>query len=191
MNTKQAKDFLAQQTAEQAALDNVSLSVIEKRMMYFTESDSTSCDNPLKVNDEFEAQYDTAKYEPKISRLLHHAYDRLKMEDPERKRMWDSAVRELRKGDHYFLVLWDIKPPTEHPRRDFFKLLAVSLLVAFGIGIAIFLAVKYDIDLERYRNYILIVIFGVVLLASGVFRGLYRVALVWFHRRTMKDDHPD
>jgi hypothetical protein len=191
MNTKQAKDFLAQQTAEQATLDNVSLSVIEKRMMYFTESDSTSCDNPLKVNDEFEAQYDTAKYEPKISRLLHHAYDRLKMEDPERKRMWDSAVRELRKGDHYFLVLWDIKPPTEHPRRDFFKLLAVSLLVAFGIGIAIFLAVKYDIDLERYRNYILIVIFGVVLLASGVFRGLYRVALVWFHRRTMKDDHPD
>ena len=106
MNTKQAKDFLAQQTAEQAALDNVPLSDIEKRMMYFTESDSASCDNPLRVNDEFESQYDTAKYEPKISRLLHNAYDRLKMEDPERKRMWDLAVRELRKGDHYFLVLW-------------------------------------------------------------------------------------
>jgi hypothetical protein len=191
MNTKQAKDFLAQQTAEQAALDNVPLSDIEKRMMYFTESDSASCDNPLRVNDEFESQYDTAKYEPKISRLLHNAYDRLKMEDPERKRMWDLAVRELRKGDHYFLVLWDIKPPTEHPRRDFFKLLAVSLLVAIGIGIAIFLAVKYEIDVERYRNYILIVIFGLVLLASGVFRSLYRVAVVWFYRRTMKDEHPD
>lgn len=89
MNTKQAKDFLVQQTAEQAALDNVPLSDIEKRMMYFTESDNASCDNPLEVNDEFEAQYDTAEYEAKISRILHHAYHRLKGEAPERKRMWD------------------------------------------------------------------------------------------------------
>jgi hypothetical protein len=39
MNTKQAKDFLVQQTSEQAALENASLSDFEKRMMYFTESD--------------------------------------------------------------------------------------------------------------------------------------------------------
>jgi hypothetical protein len=185
MNTKQAKDFLVQQTAEQAALDNVPLSDIEKRMMYFTESDNASCGNPLEVNDEFEAEYDTAEYETKISRLLHHAYDRLKEETPERKRMWDLAVRELRKGDHYFLVLWDIKPPTEHPTGDVFKLLAISLLVAIGIGIAVFVAVKYNIDFERYRNYVLIVIFGLALLASGFFRAVYRVAVVWFHRRTI------
>jgi hypothetical protein len=185
MNTKQAKEFLVQQTAEQAALDNVPLSDIEKRMMYFTESDSTSCDNPLEVNDEFEAQYDTAEYEAKISRFLHHAYDRLKEEAPERKRMWDLAVCELRKSDHYFLVLWDTRPPTEHPTRDFFKLLAVSLLVAIGIGIAVFVAVKYNIDFERYRNFVLIVIFGLALLASGFFRAAYRVAVVWFHRGTI------
>ena len=58
MKTKQAKDFLVQQAAEQAARENVPLSDIEKRMMYFTESDATSCDNPLELNDEFEAQYD-------------------------------------------------------------------------------------------------------------------------------------
>jgi hypothetical protein len=188
MNTKQAKEFLVQQTAEQAALDNVPLSDIEKRMMYFTESDNASCDNPLEVNDEFEAQYDTAEYEAKISRILHHAYHRLKGEAPERKRMWDLAIRELRKGDHYFLVLWDIRPPTEHPTRDFFKLLAVSVLVAIGIGIAVFVAIKYDIDFKRYRNYVLIIIFGLALLASGSFRAAYRVAIVWLRRRTMKDE---
>ena len=118
MNTKQAKDFLVEQAAEQATLDNVSLSEIEQKMMYFTESDPVSCGNPVEVNDEFEAQYDTAEYETKISGLLHRAYKRLKIEDPEKKRIWYQAVRELRKGDHYFLVLWDTEPPSEHPTRD-------------------------------------------------------------------------
>jgi len=136
MKTKQAKDFLVQQTAEQAARESVPLSETEKKMMYFTESDATSCDNPVELNEEFEAQYDTADYETKISRLLHHAYDRLKLEDPEGKRTWDQAIRTLRKGDHYFLVLWDIKPRSEHPTRDFFKLLGVGMLIAVGIGIA-------------------------------------------------------
>jgi hypothetical protein len=68
MKTKQAKDFLVQQAGEQAARENVPLSDVEKRMMYFTESDATSCDSPLKLNDEFEAQYDTTEYEAKISR---------------------------------------------------------------------------------------------------------------------------
>ena len=83
MKAKQAKDFLVQQTAEQASRESVPLSETEKKMMYFTESDATSCDNPVQLNEEFEAQYDTAEYETKISRLLHHAYDRLRLEDPE------------------------------------------------------------------------------------------------------------
>jgi hypothetical protein len=53
MNNKQAKEFLVQQAAEQAALDNVSLSEIEQKMMRFTESDPAACDNPFEVNDEF------------------------------------------------------------------------------------------------------------------------------------------
>ncbi len=34
MKVLEAKDFLVQQTAEQAALENVPLSDLEKRMMY-------------------------------------------------------------------------------------------------------------------------------------------------------------
>lgn len=83
MNTRQAKDFLVQKTAEQAQLKGVPLSDLEKRMMYFTESDPSSCDDPLALNDEFEAQYQTAKYEAKIAKLLGDAYQRLKRDDPQ------------------------------------------------------------------------------------------------------------
>jgi len=191
MNTKQAKDFLVQQTAEQAARESVPLSETETKMMHFTESDSTSCDSPVELNGEFEAQYDTAEYETKISRLLHHAYDRLKLEDPEGKRTWDQAIRTLRKGDHYFLVLWDIKPRSEHPTRDFFKPVGVGMLIAVGIGIAAAFSAKYNIDSHRFGIYAVAVVVGVYLLASGTFRTLYRVAAGWFNQGTTKDDEPD
>jgi hypothetical protein len=107
LNTKQAKDFLVEQTVEQAALEGVPLNDVEKMMMCFTESDPSSCDNPIELNYEFEAQCETKEYEAKISRLLHHAYKRLKKENPERVRNWDQAIRTLRKGDHYVLVMVD------------------------------------------------------------------------------------
>jgi hypothetical protein len=105
LNTKQAKDFLVEQAIEQAALDGVLLADVEKRMMYFTESDPASCDNAIELNNEFEAEHETKEYETKISRLLHHAYSRLKQENPERVRNWDEAIRTLREGDHYLLVM--------------------------------------------------------------------------------------
>lgn len=94
-----------QQTAEQAALENVTLSDLEKRMMYFVENDPTSCSDPLELNDEFEAQYDTGEYEAKTRGLLGRAYKRLKKEDPTKVRHWDDAVQTLRGGDHYLPVM--------------------------------------------------------------------------------------
>jgi len=105
MNSKKAKDFLVEQTAQQAALEHVPLSPLEKEMMYFTESDPASCSNPLELNEKFDAEYDTPEYEAKIGRLLGHAYKRLEAENPEAKRTWDDAIRVLKQGDHYILVL--------------------------------------------------------------------------------------
>ena len=96
----EAKDFLVQQTAK---LENVPLSDLEKRMMYFTETDECP-ENPIARNDAFEAQYETNEYEAKICRLMHHVYRRIKKENPETRRHWDDAIRTLRKGDHYLLV---------------------------------------------------------------------------------------
>jgi hypothetical protein len=123
MRSSEAKDFLVRKTAEQAALEGVPLSDLEKRMMYFTESGYVP-EDPIRMNEEFEAQYDTAKYEKKISHLMQHAYKRLGIEDPSGQRTWDDAIRQLKRGDHYLLVMWGQRPGIHAPE-----------LVGWGIGI--------------------------------------------------------
>jgi hypothetical protein len=54
MNVREAKDFLVHQTAEQGALDSVRLSDLEKRTMYFTDSDD-SCEDPIALNEGIES----------------------------------------------------------------------------------------------------------------------------------------
>lgn len=155
--SRQAKDFLVQQASEQAALEGVPLSDLEKRMMYFTEGDS-SCENPAALNEEFEAEYDTDEYETKVSELLHHAYERLKKEDPEKVRNWDQSIQTLRKGDHYILVVCDDnpsrEPATAHSVRDSLKLLGAGLLLATAFLVVAFLGAKYDISWDRFRKYL-------------------------------------
>ena len=106
MRAREAKDFLVQQTAEQAQLDDVQLSELEKRMMYFTESGEMP-EDPIRLNDEFEAQYDTDTYEAKIAKLLQHAYERAGKENDATRKQFDAAIKCLRRGDHYLLVMWD------------------------------------------------------------------------------------
>ena len=89
MRVGEAKDFLVAQTAEQAALEGVSLSDLEKRMMYFTETGECP-EDPIALNDAFEAEYGTPAYEKKISLLMARAYRRIKRESPE------SALMERR-----------------------------------------------------------------------------------------------
>jgi hypothetical protein len=109
MQVREAKDFLVQQTAEQARIEAVALSELEKRMMYFTESGEMREDF-LNLNEEFEAEYDTDEYEAKIAKLLGHAYKRAGKENDETRRRFDTAIKCLRRGDHYLLVMWDMRP---------------------------------------------------------------------------------
>jgi hypothetical protein len=135
MNSKQAKDFLVQQVAEQAALEKVPLTDLEKRMMYFTETDPASCENPLDLDAEFEEQYDTGEYELKISRLFQNTHKRLKHEEPEKLRNWNEALQALRKGDHYILVLLNVD--SELARQG----LRIWVVLAWGIGLGTALVV--------------------------------------------------
>jgi hypothetical protein len=105
MRVREAKDFLVQQTAEQAVLENVPLSDLEKRMMYFTETGECP-EDPIALNDAFEAEYDTTTYEKKLSRLMAAAYRRIKRENPEKLHLWNKAFRVLGDGDHYVLLFW-------------------------------------------------------------------------------------
>jgi hypothetical protein len=139
MKVFEAKDFLVQQTAEQAALENVPLSDLEKRMMYFTETGDCP-EDPIALNDAFEARYDTDEYEAKISKLMHHAYQQNRKGNPEATRQWNNAIRTLRKGDHYILVFWD-QGPQERPPYDSLKLLGTALLV-----IALLVPIMFVLD---------------------------------------------
>jgi hypothetical protein len=107
MLVREAKDFLVQQTAEQARIEGVALSELEKRMMYFTESGYVP-EDPVALNEEFEARYNIEEYEAKIAKLLHHAYERARKENEETRRRFGSAIKCLRRGDHYLLMMWDV-----------------------------------------------------------------------------------
>jgi hypothetical protein len=114
MRAREAKDFLVAQTAEQASLEGVPLADLEKRMMYFTEG-AGAIEDPSTLNEEFEAQYDRAKYEKKISHLMHHAYTRVREQGETALQTWDDAIRRLKRGDHYLLVMWSQRPGIHAP----------------------------------------------------------------------------
>ena len=132
MRVREAKDLLVQQTAEQAAREGVPLSDLEKRMMYFTES-GDAVEDPIKLNEEFGAEYEMGPYEKKISLLLHHAYKRVCQESESKKSKWDEAIRRLERGDHYLLVMWGNRPGFH--RVDFIGAAIGCLLLAFLYGV--------------------------------------------------------
>jgi len=190
MKTKEAKDFLVQQTAEQAALEYISLSDLEKRMMYFVENDPISCPDPLELNQEFEEKCDTEEYETKIASLLHHAYKRLKSEDSDKARQWDLAIRTLSGGDHYLSVLWNTRPYSAYPLRggvtplrDSLPLLGAGLLVAVVLLSAVFFAAKRDNPPPRGLVMILLMV-----LAVGAWLLFNWARLRWVQRRTKHDN---
>jgi hypothetical protein len=94
------------------------------------------------LNDEFEAQYKTKEFETKISRLLHSAYQRLKEENPQRLRNWNQAIRTLRKGDHYILIM-------EDQSRDSSLDWWMPFFWGIGIGILIFIFVVVKAALDQ------------------------------------------
>ena len=143
MQVREAKDFLVAQTVEQAALDGVPLSDLEKRMMYFTEGPGAP-EDPIKLNEEFEKELDSAEYEAKISRLLHHAYRRLRKENDQARRNWDGAIKCLRRGDHYLLVMWDLASSAWTPVSDSLKLFTAGLAIAALMILSKSTAVKLE-----------------------------------------------
>jgi hypothetical protein len=131
MRVNEAKDFLVQQTAQQAQREGVSLSELEKRMMYFTESED-AVEDPIALNNEFEAQYDTAEYESKIAGLLGRGYNRVKGEGSQAIQSWDEAIRALKKGDHYILVMWAERRVAARPW-GFWKIIGASFLLVIAM----------------------------------------------------------
>jgi hypothetical protein len=104
LRAQQAKEFLISQIVEEAQRENVSLSEVERKMLYFTETEETLPDI-YEINDQFERDYDGPAYEKKIAALLRDAYRRICSGSPEGKNRWKQAICDLRGEDHYLLVM--------------------------------------------------------------------------------------
>jgi hypothetical protein len=113
-SVKAAKDFLARRIADQARQDGAPLSEVERKMLYFSETDWTLPDMET-VSAEFDRDYDQDEYEQKIAQLVAHiTADRHHRNEGEEER-WDAAVVKLTEGDHYLLVL--INEPVRNPEK--------------------------------------------------------------------------
>jgi hypothetical protein len=106
--------------------------------VFYGGSDAT--EDPTVLNDEFEAEYEMATYEAKMSKLLHRAYARVKKENPQTARTWNGSIGILRKGDHYLLVLWNQKGLAKSSANNFLKvLMVVASLMGALVGLLLIL----------------------------------------------------
>ncbi len=155
MNTshgvREAKEFLVSRIVLEAEQEGVPLSEVERKMLYFSETDWTLPDMG-EVSEEFDRKYDQDEYETRIVQLVRRAYSHICRVGGDQYNRWRSSVDLLSKGDHYILVM--IGQGDLRPRGDQLKLfgagmLAVTLLFALG-GLSWFLSHKFGIDFRRH-----------------------------------------
>ncbi len=98
MDSAAAKQFLISKVIEEAEFEHVSLSNIEKKMLYFSEV-YPSLPDIYDVNAKFERDYDSDEYEAKIAGLLSNARDRDSRSYARWKQEWeDASPRTERRG---------------------------------------------------------------------------------------------
>ena len=70
-SAREAKEFLISKIVEEAIREGTVLSEIERKMLYFSETDWTLPDISA-VSDEFDRGYDQGEFESKIAGLVRH-----------------------------------------------------------------------------------------------------------------------
>jgi len=103
MDAATAKQFLISKVIEEAEIEGVALSDIEKKMPQFTEVNSPPPD-VHEGNEQFEREYDSNQYEAKIAALLKNARAR-DAKNSAIAEPWKDALESLKKEDHYILVM--------------------------------------------------------------------------------------
>ncbi len=141
---REAKEFLITKIVAEAERENVPLSEIERKMLYFTESGWTLPDMAT-VSENFDREYDQDEYEQKIAKLIAKTDKHLRKDSREEHDKWWEAIRSLEKQDHYISVM--VTLADLRPRGDQLRLLATGLGVATCLFFGISLMVKYNIPM--------------------------------------------
>ena len=103
---REAKEFLVEKIVAEANQEGISLSEVERKMLYFSETGWTPPDID-EVSEAFAREYDHNDYEKKITSLIHNARKRARKEDRHEFDAWSDAIRVLSREDHYLLVMID------------------------------------------------------------------------------------
>jgi hypothetical protein len=146
---REAKEFLISEIVAEAQRDNVLLSEVERKMLYFTESGWTLPDI-MKVSEDFDREYDQDKYEQKIAKLVTNADKSLREGSRDDYDRWWAAIRFLQQEDHYILVM--IRLAALRPRGDQIKLFAAGLGIVTCILTLTFFSIKYNIRMPSEGN---------------------------------------
>jgi hypothetical protein len=138
-SVRDAKEFLVSSIVAEAQLEGVSLSEIERKMLYFSETAWTLPDI-ADVSDVFDRKYDQAKYEEKIGALVRNFCVQSRKNNRANFDSWTEAVRMLGGEDHYLLVLISAASSKSSSQIGFAKLLAIGFVITcivFAIAYAI------------------------------------------------------
>lgn len=144
---REAKEFLISRIVADARRENIPLSEVERKMLYFTESGWTLPDIAT-VSADFDRDYERNEYEQKIAELIRKAAKHDYKESPEEYDAWWSAIRFLKREDHYISVM--IGVAGLRPAGDQLRLFATALTIVACILLGTFLSIKYQIDLSKY-----------------------------------------
>jgi hypothetical protein len=132
---REAKDYLAAKIVAEAKREGNTLTEVERKMLYFSETDWT-LPGMLEINAEFERDYNDSEYERKIAALIRNIEAR-DADDEQEMRTWDQAVKKLSEGDNYLSLILDrsFTPvgETVRPPHDRLKLWLTAFGIVFGI----------------------------------------------------------
>ena len=148
-NGREAKEFLISDIVAEAQRENTPLSEVERKMLYFTESGWTLPDI-MRVNEDFDREYDQDEYEHKIAKLVAKADKRIRNGSAEDYDRWWAAIRFLQREDHYISVM--IRLAGLRPRGDRLRLLGAALAFVSCIFLLAFLSNRYNIPVPSRSN---------------------------------------
>jgi hypothetical protein len=138
---RDAKEFLISRIITESQCENIPLSDVERKMLYFSETAWTLPDI-AEVSDAFDRDYDQAEYEKKIGALIRSLCAKARKNNRYEFEAWKEAEGVIRREDHYLLVL--ISASEGSPPKSWWQLLtygAVAFLIASAI-LEIYLFVK-------------------------------------------------
>jgi hypothetical protein len=146
---REAKEFLIAQIVEEAQRENIPLSEVERKMLYFTESGWTLPDI-MVVSENFDREYDRVEYERKIAKLIAKADRRMRKGSGDDYDRWWAAIRFLQREDHYISVM--IRMAGLRRRGDQLRLFVTGLGIVTCLLVWTFLGIKYNIPVPSRGN---------------------------------------